>query len=176
MLVRESVNTKYIAHGFIKSKILCYNIFDKTLSLFLSLSLCETLSNQLYLTISHLLHVFQDSCISGSTFFRLQVFQGPGFFRVRVQVLEVANLHNLLRIDKSIASQKSRVQLELPTQKMYMGFKMDLITIRGVMGYVGYSNCLYCDSLTLIQKVSEIFTKKTECSVTKLFLLYHNLR
>ena len=121
MLVRESVSTKHIAHGFIKSKILCYNIFDKTLSLslFLSLSLCETLSSQKYLLISYLFHVFQDSCISGFTFFRLQVFQGPGFFRVRVQVLEVAKLHNLLRIDKSIASQKSKVQLELPTQNIF---------------------------------------------------------
>ena len=121
MLVRESVITKHIAHGFIKSKILCYNIFDKTLSLslFFSLSLCETLSSQKYLLISYLFHVFQDSCISGFTFFRLQVFQGPGFFRVRVQVLEVAKLHNLLRIDKSIASQKSKVQLELPTQNIF---------------------------------------------------------
>ena len=121
MLVRESVSTKHIAHGFIKSKILCYNIFDKTLSLslFFSLSLCETLSSQKYLLISYLFHVFQDSCISGFTFFRLQVFQGPGFFRVWVQVLEVAKLHNLLRIDKSIASQKSKVQLELPTQNIF---------------------------------------------------------
>ena len=121
MLVRESVSTKHIAHGFIKPKILCYNIFDKTLSLslFFSLSLCETLSSQKYLLISYLFHVFQDSCISGFTFFRLQVFQGPGFFRVRVQVLEVAKLHNLLRIDKSIASQKSKVQLELPTQNIF---------------------------------------------------------
>ena len=83
MLLRESVNTKHIAHGFIKSKILCYNIFDKTLSLFLSLSLCETLSNQLYLIISYLFHVFQDSCISGSTFFRIQVFLGPDFSESR---------------------------------------------------------------------------------------------
>ena len=125
MLLRESVSTRHIAHGFTKSKILCYNIFDKTLSLSLSLflslslSLCETLSSQTYLLISYLFHVFQDSCISGFTFFRLQVFQGPGFFRVRVQVLEVAKLHNLLRIDKSIASQKSKVQLELPTQNIY---------------------------------------------------------
>ena len=60
--------------------------------------------------IPYLFHVFQDSCFSGSRFFRVQVFQGPGFsgstffrvqvfqssgfsgsgFRVRFQVLEVA--------------------------------------------------------------------------------------
>ena len=90
-----------------KPKILHY-IFDKTLSnslslslklsqtlkLSLSLSLSQTLSGQTYFLIPHLFHVFQDSCISGSTFLRLQVFLGPRFSgsgsRVRVQVLEVA--------------------------------------------------------------------------------------
>ena len=44
-----------------------------------SLSLSQTLSSQTYFLIPYLFHVFQDSCISGFTFFRLQVFLGPDF-------------------------------------------------------------------------------------------------
>ena len=43
---------------------------------------------------------FQDPCFSGSRFFRVQVFLGPGFSRsrsrVRVQVLEVAYVLNIM--------------------------------------------------------------------------------
>ena len=43
------------------------------------IKLSQTLSSQTCFLIPYLFHVFQDSCISGSTFFRLQVFLGPFF-------------------------------------------------------------------------------------------------
>ena len=48
----------------------------------------NSLKSDMFL-IRYLFHVFQDTCFSGSRFFRVQVFQGPGFsgsrfFRVQV--------------------------------------------------------------------------------------------
>ena len=55
----------------------------------------NSLKSDIFL-IPYLFHVFQNSCFSGSRFFRVQVLQGPAFAgsgsRDRVQVLEVANL------------------------------------------------------------------------------------